>query len=73
MLVEGVGTHLMVGWIRLRGPILRLVAGVAVHRATVHPDRCTGRGCMYNEHIGTPIILQGREVLSCPWKASTLT
>ena len=44
--VEGVDTHLTVGWIRLRCPILRRLAGVAVHRATVDTDRCTGRGCM---------------------------
>ena len=52
--VEGIDTHLTVGWTRLRGPILRRVAGVAVHRATVHTDRCTGRGCMWNEHMGAP-------------------
>jgi hypothetical protein len=52
--VEGVDTHLTVGRTRLRGPILRRVAGVAVHRATVHTDRCTGRGCMWNEHMGAP-------------------
>ena len=52
--VEGVDTHLTVGWTRLRGPILRRVAGVAVHRATVHTDRCTGRGCTWNEHMGAP-------------------
>ena len=40
------GFHKWVGWTRLQGPNLRRVAGVAVHRATVHPDRCTGRGCM---------------------------
>jgi hypothetical protein len=52
--VEGVDTHLMVGWTRLRGTILRRVAEVAVHRTTVHTDRCTGRGCMWNEHMGAP-------------------
>ena len=55
MLLEGVDTHLMVGWTRLRGPILRGEwRGVAVHRAPVHTDRCTGRGCMWNEHMGAP-------------------
>ena len=46
LLVEGVDTHLMVWWIPLGGPILWRLAGVAMHRATVHTDRCTGRGCM---------------------------
>jgi len=30
------------------------VAGVAVDRATVHTDRCTGRGCLWVKHIGAP-------------------
>ena len=74
MLVEGVDTHLMVGWIRLYEA---RSSGEWRGSPCIAP-RCTPIGvlvvvvCRMSISV-PPMILQSRGVLSCSWKASALT
>jgi hypothetical protein len=72
--VEGVDTHLPVGWIRRRGArSFGEWRGSPCITPRFIPIGLLVVAACGESTLVPPMILQGRGVLSCPWKASTLT